>query len=107
RAHPLTRGKFREHTQLGELERRNLDVDIVDLAAKIRIIDQPLAVLLLGSSDRPHLLQSALETRRTCITTFEFQQILRVRPAFILFADEVFLRYANVIKKDLIDLLLP
>src|SRR6185312_1765463 len=51
---------LRQHAQLGELQRRHLDLEVSDLLGEALVLDQRLAVVLLGAGDVLQRLDAAL-----------------------------------------------
>jgi hypothetical protein len=81
---------LRQHAQLGVFQRRHLDLQVGDLLGKTLVLDQRLAVVLLGTGNVLERLDAALGLRhRGDAEPLVGEQELGAGPALVLLADQV------------------
>ena len=96
---------LRQHAQLGVFQRRHLDLQVGDLLGEGLVLDQRLAVLLLGAGDVLQRLDAALGLRHGGdAEPLVGQQELGAGPALVLLADQVRDRHLDVVEEHLVHL---
>src|SRR6185437_651730 len=95
----------RDHAQIGDLERHELDLERSDLVAKARALEERAATILLLAGDLLQALQLALGGADAGDAgALVAEQELGVGPPLVLLADEVLRRHLDVVEEHLADL---
>ena len=94
----------RKHTQVRDLERHELELDLRDAIAEAGILDQRAAVMELAGCNFLEPLQCAFAIADAgIIGALVREQEFCVSPALVFLADQVFHRHLHVVEENIVD----